>query len=112
MITGVEIDFVVEDSLKALEMYQAIFADALEVIEKTSFPTGLNEALFTLYGTRFHLLDANAEYNLLAPTEDDPKTLWFNVMVPNIKDTFQNAIDNGASVIQELMHMPEMGVFM
>ena len=34
MITGVEIDFVVEDSLKALEMYQAIFADALEVIEK------------------------------------------------------------------------------
>lgn len=110
MITGVEIDFVVEDSLKALEQYQAIFADALEVVEKTSFPTGLNEAVFTLYGTRFHLLDANPEYELFAPTEEDPKTLWFNIMVADIKSTYQRAMDNGASVIQELSHLPEMGV--
>ena len=110
MITGVEFDFVVEDALKALETYQAIFTDSLEVIEQTSFPTGLNEAVFTLFGTRFHMLDANPEYELNAPTEDTPQTFWFNVMVPNIEETLQNAVDNGATIIQELTHLPQMGV--
>ncbi|WP_280527052.1 hypothetical protein [Listeria grandensis] len=39
---GVEIDFVVTDSLKALHLYQQIFD--IEVVESTNFPRGTNEA--------------------------------------------------------------------
>lgn len=108
MITGVEIDLVVKDSLAALKQYQAIFD--LEVIEQTNFPVGLNEVVFTIYGTRFHLLDENPEYQLLAPTPDNPQSIWFNVVVPNINDTFLKAIDAGATPIQEVTEMKEMGI--
>lgn len=110
MITGVELDFVVIDSLKAVEEYQAIFGDALEVIEKTSFNVGMNEVVFNLYGVRFHLLDENHEYELFAPTEDNPNTLWFNISVADIEDTFKKAIDNHATVVQEITRMDEMGI--
>lgn len=110
MFTGVEIDFVVKDSLKALTQYQAIFKDALEVIEHTSFDTGMNEAVFNLYGVRFHLLDENHEYELFAPTEDNPNTVWFNIVVPNIQETFALALEHGATVVQDLTEMEAMGV--
>lgn len=108
MITGVEIDLVVKDSLAALKQYQAIFD--LEVVEQTNFPVGLNEVVFTIYGTRFHLLDENPEYQLLAPTPENPQSIWFNVVVPNINDTFLKAIDAGATPIQEVTEMKEMGI--
>lgn len=108
MITGVEIDLVVKDSLAALKQYQAIFD--LEVVEQTNFPVGLNEVVFTIYGTRFHLLDENPEYQLLAPTPENPQSIWFNVVVPNINDTFLKAIDASATPIQEVTEMKEMGI--
>lgn len=41
---GVEIDMVVKDSLKALELYEKIFE--IERIEVTNFPRGQNEVIF------------------------------------------------------------------
>lgn len=108
MITGVEIDLVVKDSLAALKQYQAIFD--IEVIEQTNYPTGLNEVVFTIYGTRFHLLDENPEYHLVAPTQENPQSIWFNVLVPDIHETFLKAVDSGATPIQEVTEMQEMGV--
>ncbi|XJS10000.1 VOC family protein [Aerococcaceae bacterium WGS1372] len=110
MYTDVEIDFVVRDSLKALEEYQAIFKDELEVVEQTSFDQGLNEVVFNLYGVRFNLLDENHEYHLFAPTADNPNTIWFNIVVPNIQETFSLALEQGATVIQNLTEMKAMGV--
>lgn len=52
MHTGVEIDIVVSDALKAYATYQEIFAT--ELIEKTDFPKGQNEVVFTIYDTRIH----------------------------------------------------------
>lgn len=43
-MTGVEIDFIVTDSLAALDLYERIFE--VERIEVTSFPKGQNEAVF------------------------------------------------------------------
>ena len=59
-MTGVEIDMVVEDSLSALELYEKIFD--VERVEVTTFPKGQNEAVFTLYGVRFHMLDENPDF--------------------------------------------------
>ena len=53
--TGVEFDFVVKDSLQALALYESIFE--VERLEVTDLPVGQNEAVFTIYGTRFHRLD-------------------------------------------------------
>ena len=110
MYTGVEIDFVVKDSLAALKEYQAIFQDALKVVEQTSFGPGMNEVVFNLYGVRFHLLDENHEYHLFAPTKENPNTIWFNVVVANIEETFSRALEQGATVIQELTQMEAMGI--
>src|SRR5699024_12470546 len=82
---GVDIDIVVKDSLKALELYEKIFE--IERMEVTNFPRGQNEVIFNLYGVRFHLLDENQDFHLIALTEEDPKTIWVNVIVPSIKDT-------------------------
>ena len=60
-MVGVEIDMVVTDSLKALELYEKVFD--IERLEVTDFPKGENEAVFSLYGVRFHMLDENPNFN-------------------------------------------------
>jgi len=105
---GVEIDFVISDSLKALELYKKIFE--VEPVEVTNFQKGLNEAVFNLYGVRFHMLDENPEYGLVAPTADKPNTIWFNILVPDIKETYKRALDNGCTEVQGITEMEEFGV--
>ena len=51
MITGTEIDFVVKNSVKALELYKKIFD--VEVVEVTNYPEGTNEAVFNYMGQDF-----------------------------------------------------------
>lgn len=108
-IVGVEIDFVVEDSLKALNLYETIF-DSIERVEVSDLPKGTNEAVFTLYGVRLHMLDENPEYQLIAPTTDDPKTMWFNIAVPDIKETYTKAINAGCTEVQPVTDMPDYGI--
>ncbi|AKL96526.1 hypothetical protein CACET_c30820 [Clostridium aceticum] len=105
---GVEIDMVVSDSLKALKLYENIFD--IEPIEVTSFPEGENEVIFSLYGVHFHMLDENPEFQMKAPTMDDPKSIWFNIMVPDIEETFSKAIKAGCKVIQAITEIPDYGV--
>lgn len=101
---GTEIDFVVKNSLKALELYKKIF-DEIEVVEATDYPEGLNEAVFTLYGTRFHMLDENPEYGLRAPDKEHPNTVWFNITVEDIEKTHKTALENGCIEIQGITKM-------
>ena len=107
-MVGVEIDLVVTDSLKALEFYEKIFE--IERVEVTDFPAGQNEVVFTLYGVRFHMLDENPEFQLRAPSPGDPKPIWFNILVPDIKATFAKAMEAGCTTVQELTEMPDYGV--
>ncbi len=62
----------VTDSLKALELYEKIFE--VERIEVTDFPKGENKVVFSLYGVRFHMLDENLQFQMIAPKPSDPKT--------------------------------------
>ncbi|SFK33969.1 Uncharacterized conserved protein PhnB, glyoxalase superfamily [Halobacillus dabanensis] len=107
-MVGVEIDLVVKDSLKALELYEKIFE--IERVEVTDFPRGENEVIFTLYGVRFHMLDENPEFHLIAPTPEDPKTLWFNITVPDIEGTYKKAMDSGCEEVQPVTELTEYGV--
>jgi PhnB protein len=107
-VTGSEIDFVVTDSLKALALYEKIFD--VERVEVTDFPRGENEVVFTLYGVRFHMLDENPEFSLNAPNPDEPRSVWFNILVPDVQSTFTKAIDAGCTEIQAVTEMPEYGI--
>lgn len=107
-LTGVEIDFVVADSLQALAMYEKIFE--VERLEVTSFPKGQNEAIFTIYGVRFHILDENPAFQLIAPKEGATQSMWLNVLVPDIKRVHQNAMDAGCKEVQPVTEMGEYGV--
>ncbi|HHT73589.1 MAG TPA: VOC family protein [Firmicutes bacterium] len=107
-MVGVEIDMVVKDSLAALALYEKIFE--VERIEVTDFPQGQNEAVFSIYGVRFHLLDENPEFQLMAPGEEGIRSVWFNVLVPDIKETFAKAMDAGCLEVQPITEMPEYGV--
>ena len=107
-MVGVEIDMVVINSLEALALYERIFDT--ERIEATNYKKGLNEAIFTMYGGRFHLLDENAEYQLTAPREGDAKPMWVNVLVPNIKETFDKAVAAGCAVVQPVTELGDFGV--
>ncbi|MDO7789077.1 VOC family protein [Desulforamulus aquiferis] len=105
---GVEIDMVVTDSLKALELYERVFD--IERVEVTAFPKGENEVIFTLYGVRFHMLDENPKFYLKAPKPDEPKAIWFNILVPDIKDTYSKAISLGCTELQPVTELPDYGV--
>lgn len=105
---GVEIDMIVTDSLKALALYESIFDT--QRIEATTYKKGLNEAVFNMYGTRFHLLDENPEYQMTAPKPDDPKPMWFNIVVPDIRETYTKALKAGCVEIQPVTEIPEMGI--
>ena len=105
---GAEIDMIVPDSLKALALYQKIFE--MDPIEVTDFPTGENEVIFSLYGVRFHMLDENPQFEMIAPKPGDPKPFWFNILVPNIDETFSKALSEGCKEVQPVTEMKDMGV--
>lgn len=105
---NVEIDFVVKDSLHAIELYEKIFE--LEDVQVTDFPQGQNEVLFTLYDVHFHMLDENPEFQLFAPKPEDPKTMWVNVTVPDIQSTYNKALKAGCQEIQTVTEIPDFGV--
>ena len=105
---GIEIDMVVSNSITAWETYSRIF-DA-ELISLTDHEVGLNEAVFTILGSRFHLLDENPEYFLIAPKEGNPQSLWMNIYVQDICSTFARAVAEGCIVIQEVTELPDIGV--
>ena len=107
-MNGVEIDMVCEDTLSALELYKRIFD--VEPVEVGDYPKGQNEVVFTLYGVRFHMLDENADYGLKAPDPDHPNSIWFNVFVSNIEETFSRAIDSGCTQIQAITYLPDHGM--
>lgn len=107
-MVGVEIDLVVSDSRAALELYECIFA--VEGVEVTDLPPGYNEAVFTLYGVRFHLLDENREYQLLAPGAEGVRSLWFNVTVTDIEETLAKALAAGCTKVQDVTYLPDFGV--
>ena len=107
-MVGVEIDLVVTDSLEALKLYESIFD--IERVEVTDFPTGENEAVFTFYGVRFHVLDENPQFELKAPGPGEVKSFWFNILVPDIKETYLKAIRSGCTEVQPVTEMPDYGV--
>ncbi|MFA1820002.1 VOC family protein [Virgibacillus oceani] len=107
-MTGVEIDLIVSDSLKALEQYEKIFD--IERVEVTDFPKGENEVIFSLYGVHFHMLDENPQFGLKAPSTDEPQTIWFNITVPNIKETYEKAMNAGCKELQPVTELPDFGV--
>ncbi|MCL2575106.1 MAG: VOC family protein [Defluviitaleaceae bacterium] len=108
MITGVEICKVVSNSIEALELYERIFE--VERVEVSDFGIGKSELIFTIYGTRIHLLDENPEHMLTAPKEGNPITMWLNIAVPDIQKTFNAAILAGCTPISPINDMPAMGV--
>ena len=104
---GIEIDMVTADSRAALKFYEKIFD--VKRIEATDYEKGLNEAVFTVYGTRFHILDENHEYQLFAPDPKHPQSVWFNVLVEDIEEVWQKAADAGCTAVQPVTEIPEMG---
>ena len=103
-----EIDFVVPNSLQALALYQKLFK--IDLIKVTDFSRGENEAIFSLFGVRFHMLDENPQFQLIAPKPGDPKPIWFNVTVPDIEATYNKALNEGCTEIQPVTEMAAMGV--
>jgi uncharacterized glyoxalase superfamily protein PhnB len=108
IVAGVEIDVVVTDCIEALKLYQSVFD--LDHIGATAYSQGLNEAMFSMYGTHFHMLDENPEAHLIAPKPGDPKPMWINVIVPDIRETYGKAIAAGCEEIQEPINMEPLGV--
>lgn len=105
---GVEVNFVVKDSLQALSLYEKIFE--IEVIESSQLPVGQNEVVFTLFDTRFHMLDENPDFQLMAPTSNNPNTIWFNVTVEDIESTYNKALQAGCTSLQEITELELYGI--
>ena len=104
---NVEIDFVVKDVLETIEKYKKIFE--IIIIEQTNFERGHNEVIFELYGTRFHILDENEPYGLIAPKQDTVQSIWFNILVEDIQSIWEKAMVNGCTQVMPITNMEKMG---
>ncbi|MHB9296586.1 hypothetical protein PilKf_02359 [Pillotina sp. SPG140] len=107
-LTGLEVDFCVSDTLEAIDLYCNVFG--AEIIEKTALEKGLNEVVFSILGNRFHILDENAEAGLNAPKEGQNVSIWFNMVVADIKEIYEKALASGFSVIMEMLIMEDRGL--
>ncbi|EPH99629.1 hypothetical protein D920_01185 [Enterococcus faecalis 13-SD-W-01] len=103
-------NMVVKDSLEALALYEKIFD--VKRIEVNDFVKGQNEVVFSIYEMRIHMLDENPEFQMYAPDKEKSLPIWFNVIVPDIAETYQKALDAGCTSIQPVTEMPEMGIAM
>jgi PhnB protein len=56
------------------------------------------------------MLDENPKFELKAPKPDEPKTIWFNILVPDIKETFAKAISLGCTEVQSVTEIHDYGV--
>lgn len=45
------------------------------------------------------MLDENPKFGLIVPSPDKPNTIWFNILVPDIKETFSKAIGAGCTEV-------------
>ncbi len=107
-MSQVEIDFIVKDVLQALQFYEQVFE--VERVEVGDFVVGENSVIMKIYGTAFHLLDENPNFQLIAPTPETYIPIWFNVTVPHIETVFNKALAAGATAIQPITEMPDMGL--
>ena len=105
---GVEICMIVSDCLKALELYEDIFE--LVRINVTALERGQNEAVFSISGTRFHMLDENEELQMLAPKPGDAMPVWYNVVVPDINATYDSALESGCVDLMPVTEIEDLGV--
>ncbi|MCL2462138.1 MAG: VOC family protein [Defluviitaleaceae bacterium] len=105
---GVEINFVVSDCIAALPMYEIIFE--IQDAEATDVRKGGNEAVFTIYGAKFRMLDENEEFNRYAPKKrGNPLPIWISVTVPDIAAALERAVSVGCAVIQPVADIAESG---
>jgi len=107
-LVGVEVNMVVSNCLEALALYESVFE--VDRHEVTNYEQGLNEAVFSIYGVRFHLLDENPSYSLIAPKAGEVRSIWMNVLVPDIQETYKKALAAGCSEIQPITEIKEFGV--
>lgn len=107
-MTGCENCMIVTDSAEALKVYKSIFD--VEILEVMGLPKGQNEAVFEVYGTRFHMLDENSEMNMIAPKPGDPTPSWYNITVPDIAKTYQRAMGAGCTEISPITEIETHGV--
>ncbi|MDR1998045.1 MAG: VOC family protein [Candidatus Margulisbacteria bacterium] len=105
---GLEVDFCVPDTLEAMELYSKVFG--AETLEKTALEKGLNEVVFTILGSRFHMLDENPEAGLHAPRAGQTVSIWFNLVVADIKEVYAKALSSGFSVVMEIVIMKARGL--
>jgi PhnB protein len=56
------------------------------------------------------MLDENPQFSLIAPTPESPKSIWFNILVPDIKETYAKALSAGCTEVQPVNEMPDYGV--
>lgn len=103
-----EINIVVKNSLDSLSFYENIFC--IERIEVGDFILGQNEVTIKINELYLRLLDENPDFNMLAPQNDTYIPFWFNITVNNIEQTYNQALNLGCTKIQDVNHMPEMGI--
>ena len=56
------------------------------------------------------MLDENPKFGLHAPNPDESKSIWFNILVPDIKDTFSKVMNAGCTEVQPVTELPDYGV--
>ena len=85
---GVEIDFVVSDSIKALETYEKIFD--IQRVEVSNYERGLNEDLYDVWNALSHARRKPVSVGRTAPRQSAP--MWINVLVPDIERTLRYSL--------------------
>lgn len=56
------------------------------------------------------MLDENPKFQLFAPKQGDSMSMWMNITVPDINQTYSKALELGCKEIQPVTELPDYGI--
>lgn len=101
-----EINMIVTDAKAAAGHYEKIVN--AQIVSQTDNEAGMNEAMLKLGGVDVRLLDENKDLGLIAPAQMGGQPIGINLFVDDIDAFFDNAINEGCSVVSPVQDFPEI----
>ncbi len=68
----------------------------------------MNEAIIKIGGVEIRILNKNKEYGLIAPTSETVSSMWINLIVDDINEVCDKAVNLNCNIISPVTEFKEM----
>lgn len=96
------LNLVVSDAIEALSFYEKVFNGVVGDVYYFPEAKGNNEANIQVGQVHLRAIDENSAYECFGPKLGEVDAMWLQMEVADVEATLKLALDNGASMTQEM----------